>query len=366
MVKSNINKEGKNDRNNGEASSKYLKYFIGIIPVIVIVVVLAIVFSGNSKNYVAEVGNEKISVMEFNAYLKQVKNGMLYEAQINPGTPEAENFWKTANFNGLSAADEAKRQALDEIRRRKIQVIKAKEKKIKIEEQDKKEIDNQINAIIQQYGNSKAKTNEALMESIGMDLNGLRKMYIEGALAAKFYSSETSAINVSDDDIKSAYDSDTKSYDKLTVRHILISKQDLKTSQWFSEEKKNEAEKKAKDILAKVNSGEDMKKLAEEYSEDPPAKENGGEYSFTIFDRFVEEFKDWAVKANVGDTGIVETDYGYHVMKLEKREPVSFEDSKGNIKNKILQDKYTELLEQWEKDPAFVVKKNDKVYNTLQ
>ncbi len=370
MKRSDINEKRKNLNKNdktGLESSKYVLIFgsIAVVLIVVLVLITALGQNRNSNNYVAKVGNEKISVMEFNSYLSQVKNAMLNEAQINPNTPEAENFWKTANFNGLSATEEAKRQALDALREMKIQVIKAKEKNIKLSSDEKEYINSQINQIIEQSG-GKLKANESLMESTGLDLDALKKMYTEQFLAYKLYLDETSAMNVSDDEIKSEYDSDPRSFDKVTVRHILISKRDPETGQWLSEEKKIEAENKSKDILNRINAGEDMEKLAKEYSDDPPVEENGGVYTFTKYDSYVDEFKEWAIKANVGDTGIVETVYGYHVMRLENREPVSFEDVKENIKNEILQERFAELLEEWKKDPAYAVQTNDKVYNELQ
>lgn len=356
MRKADIDKKNKKNKKNDKSSLKSSRYILilGALVVIIVAIVLITAFSQNSKSYVAKVGSEKISVKEFNFYLEQVKSAMLAEAEINPDTPEAENFWKTANFDGLNATEEAKRQALDALRQLKIQVIKAKERNIKLSDEEKESI----------Y--AQAESDASALESDGLDANSLKQMYTEQYLAYKLYLNEISSMNITDDEVKSVYDSDTKSFDKVTARHILFSKMNTTTGEWLSEEEKAEAENKAKEILEKVNAGEDMEKLAKEYSEDPPVEENGGVYTFTKFDSYVDEFKDWAINANVGDTGIVETAYGYHVMRLENREAVPFEDVKTSIRNSMLQEKFIELLDEWEKDPAYVVQTNDKVYNTLQ
>jgi len=365
LKKNDINEKSKRTDKDTQTGPKYSKFILisAALVVAIVAIVLITAFSQNSKSYVAKVGKEKISVMEFNSYLSQVKSAMLSEAQINPDTPEAENFWKTANFNGLSATEEAKRQALDALREMKIQVIKAKEKNLKLTSEEKDLIESQIDQLIKQSG-SKAEANESLMKAMGLDIDGFRQAYTEQYLAYKLYMDETAAMNISDDEAKSVYDSDTKSFDKVTVRHILISKRDINNN-WLSEEEIAEAENKAKEILEKINAGEDMEKLAKEHSADPPVEENGGVYTFTKFDSYVDEFKDWAIKANVGDTGIVETSYGYHVMRLEDRESIPFEDVKENIKSSLMQEKFIELLEEWKKDPAYAVQTNDKVYNSL-
>ncbi|HHW00334.1 MAG TPA: hypothetical protein GXX36_12350 [Clostridiaceae bacterium] len=356
MKKADVNKKSKNTKKDKQSGGKYTKYvliFGALLVVAIVAIVLITAFNQNSKDYVAKVGSEKINLQVFDLYLEEVKSAMLNEAQINPDTPQAENFWKTANFDGLSATEEAKRQALDALRELKIQVMKAKEKNVKLLDEEKKILSDQAESDIQYYGNR-------------IDVSALKQLYMEQYLAYKFYLSETSAINITDDEIKSVYDSDPKSFDMVTARHILISKRNLETGEWYSEEEQQEAENMAKDLLERVNAGEDMEKLAQEYSEDTGVTENGGLYTFTKFDSYVQEFKDWAINANVGDTGIVESTYGYHVMRLENRETIPYEDVEAGIKNSMLQEKFKELLEEWKKDPAYAVKINDKVYNTLQ
>jgi len=354
LRKADINKKSKNTEKDVQSGSKYSKYILifGVLVVAIVAIVLITAFSQNSNDYVAKVGSEKISLQVFKLYLEEVKDGMLYEAQINPGTPEAENFWKTANFDGLSATEEAKRQALDAIRELKIQVMKAKEKNVELLDEEKKILLDQAQSDVAYYS---------------MDyLSSLKQLYLDQYLAYKFYLSETSAMSITDEEVKSIYDSDPRSFDQVTARHILISKMDIQTGEWRTEEEKLEAEKKAKELLERVNAGEDMEKLAQEYSEDTGVTENGGLYTFTKFDSYVEEFKDWAINANVGDTGIVESTYGYHVMRLENRETLPYEDVAAGIKNTTFQKRFKELLEEWKKDPAYAVKINEKVYNSVQ
>ncbi len=89
------------------------------------------------------------------------------------------------------------------------------------------------------------------------------------------------------------------------------------------EQYNKEAYQKAKDIIAKLNQGEDFAELAKKYSEDPGSKDKGGDLGFVKRGLFVPEF-DKAIfdDLKVGEitSEPVETIFGYHIIqKLEER-----------------------------------------------
>ncbi|HHW48222.1 MAG TPA: hypothetical protein GXX14_06350 [Clostridiaceae bacterium] len=363
-----MNKNKKRNKNEKvEAVEKWLKYgFIGLIVLVILGVAISWVIS-NTITYVATVGTEKISLGEFNMYLENVKYSMLLEAGIEEGTPEAETFWNTANFNGLSAIEEAKRRTLDGLKEQKIMVNKAKEYNLKLEKEDKEYIDQRVGQLIESNDNSRSKTDKYLKETYGITLSEYKKMNEDVILAQKAYRKEIENMNLTDEDYKKKYEADKSSYDTVTVRHILVSTLDPETKEPLDEEKKKEAEEKAKDIMERIKAGEDMKKLAKELSDDKPAvEENEGEYKFNKYGNFVPEFMDWAFKANVGDIDIVETYYGYHVMRLENRETTDFEEVKEYIEEEVENEKFVEKMEEWKKDPKYDVKKDPRVYDSIK
>jgi len=140
---------------------------------------------------------------------------------------------------------------------------------------------------------------------------------------------------------------------------------DPQTQQPYSKDKQEAAKTKADEILAKVKDGDDMEKLVKEYSEDNGAAENKGIYEVTENSQFVTEFKDWAVKAKVGDTGIVKTSYGYHVMKCDKKSTLEDKDVKDQVKALVQQKKITDKLDKLEKDKVYKVEKNVKAINKI-
>lgn len=97
---------------------------------------------------------------------------------------------------------------------------------------------------------------------------------------------------------------------KVTVKHILI--------QASTAEEKEEAKKKAAEVLEKAKGGEDFDKLIEEYNEDPGATDEG--YTFANDGTMVQEFADASFALNIDEiSGLVETDYGYHIIKRIER-----------------------------------------------
>lgn len=82
-----------------------------------------------------------------------------------------------------------------------------------------------------------------------------------------------------------------------------------------------EKKKKAEEILQRVKNGEDFAALAKEFSEDPGSKDKGGLYEGVVAKQFVPEFEAAALALNPGEVtqNLVETNYGYHIIKLEKK-----------------------------------------------
>ncbi len=107
----------------------------------------------------------------------------------------------------------------------------------------------------------------------------------------------------------------------VDVRHILIAfpTDDDGNVVEMTDEEKQEYYTKAKSIYDQYlqNPTEDnFATLATANTEDPGSKENGGLYEEVNVGEMVDAFNDWCFDAarKPGDTGIVETEYGYHIM----------------------------------------------------
>jgi peptidyl-prolyl cis-trans isomerase C len=105
--------------------------------------------------------------------------------------------------------------------------------------------------------------------------------------------------------------------EQVRVRHILI-----RVYPNASQKEKEEAKKKIMEIKSRIDKGEDFTTLAQKFSEDPVSKDRGGDLGFIAKGDTVEEFEKAAFSLKEGQVSdIVETKYGYHIIKVIERKP---------------------------------------------
>ena len=126
--------------------------------------------------------------------------------------------------------------------------------------------------------------------------------------------------------------------DKLVnVRHILVKFQggtkDTNGNVTYSEDEKKTAKEEAEKLLKQWQDGkaneESFGELANKESDDKDGKvTDGGLYEDIYPGQMVESFENWcfAEGRKAGDTGIVETEYGYHVMYFSSFDEMSYRD----------------------------------------
>lgn len=104
-----------------------------------------------------------------------------------------------------------------------------------------------------------------------------------------------------------------------SVRHILIRNPEEEDDARTDEELKKEAEAILQEFLDGDRTEASFVKLVVAYSEDPGSKATGGLYEDVSAGSMVSEFEQWCVEdgRKKSDTGIVKTDYGYHIMYFE-------------------------------------------------
>lgn len=160
----------------------------------------------------------------------------------------------------------------------------------------------------------------------------------------------------------------------VDVRHILV--------QFDSEAKDAAADKEAKKkeanaLYTSITEADDklakFLELCKTENDDPGSAETGGLYEYVGKGQMVKPFEDWCFDSvrKEGDMGIVETDYGYHIMYfVQTHEHPMW---KYTIADELANDEVSKMLEESiaadaytiAKDNAVVAKLNTSIYDSL-
>ncbi|WP_038287120.1 peptidylprolyl isomerase [Acetivibrio straminisolvens] len=343
--------------------------------VIAVIAVLAValavgcgVWYSYATSYVATVAGEKITSKEYKYFLGSVKIQMENDAQLEDQASK-EAFWDS-KIEGVDARELAKQRALDSCKEFKIQLLKAKEKGLFLNDKDMQEVENSITTLLSQMAqfNQAAKNTgvkimsaeEMFKDTYGINIEEYKEILKDLRLVFKFVEDEQKKISVTEEELENRYNENKDTFDKITIRHIIFYTVNPKTEVSLSAEDKQKLYDKAKDALQKVNKGEDMEALALELSEDSGVEGNKGllELNYTkASEPKLADLVKWAFEHKVGDTDIVETDYAYHVVRLEKR--TEYKDVVQNVKNVILAEKYNNILKEWTEESQYDLKENE-------
>ena len=155
-----------------------------------------------------------------------------------------------------------------------------------------------------------------------------------------YYQAELGSLEPTQEDLEAFYAEHQEEYESggvtkdskfVDVRHILVKLEGGTTNEagntTYSEEELAACREEAQAILDQWLAGdkteESFAALANEKSEDPGSNTNGGLYEQVYEGQMVQNFNDWCFDASraYGDYGLVETNYGYHVMFFVDSQP---------------------------------------------
>ena len=191
-------------------------------------------------------------------------------------------------------------------------IVEGEKLGIVLTDDEEAEINKGIEELKSSYGD---KFQEALAQSGFPNEQALAEMQRLQVLTDKITADAEKDLSkyISDEELKSAA-GDTE---KVTVKHILIAFDEEGLGD-VTDEKKAAAKAEAEEVLKKLNEGGDFDKMMAEYNDDPGATVEG--YTFADDGTMVQQFTDASFALEVGETsGLVETSYGYHIIRRMER-----------------------------------------------
>lgn len=163
----------------------------------------------------------------------------------------------------------------------------------------------------------------------GATVSGAKDYILLSGYAGSVQEDVLNAVNYTDEDLEAYYMAHAEDLAEkgvlmddtalINVRHILITWDDADGDGTPTDEEKAAALAAAEALLAEYETDpteEHFAQLANDHSTDPGSNTNGGLYENVYPGQMVTSFNDWCFDAarTPGDTGIVETNYGYHIM----------------------------------------------------
>jgi peptidyl-prolyl cis-trans isomerase C len=292
---------------------------------------------------VAKIGDEKITKTEIMAEFKPVISMMKENGQLGTIPPEV---WKT----------EVKKRVNDMIATKLLLKLAeaegCKPDPVKAEEEFKK-----ITAQLppEQLAETLAKQ--------GMTADAIKGRIAIGLAIQKWIEEKVATnIKVSDEDAEKFYNENLERFKKPeTVRasHILVKVDEIdpekaktmtdEQKKKASDELKQQALKKAQDILAKLKQGGDFAKLAVENSA-CPSKEKGGDLGAFERGKMTPVFEKAAFSLKPGEmSDVVETEFGYHIIKTTEKidsGTTPFNEVKGFLVEGLKKQKTSQIIQE--------------------
>lgn len=102
----------------------------------------------------------------------------------------------------------------------------------------------------------------------------------------------------------------------VRAQHMLVMHRDSKNAPPTVTRTKAEALERAEEALKKIKDGADVDEVFARYSDEPGAASRAGDLGTFSRRQMVRKFSDAAFRLKVGEvSGIVETEFGYHIIR---------------------------------------------------
>lgn len=297
-----------------------------LVATLALVMLVGITGCSVTQETVGQVNGEKITKKEFDQSLYQMQrrweqqSGMTFEGEA-----------------GQQMLDSLKEMVLEQLIAEKLLLQEAKEDGLKVKSE---EVSARLAQDKQMVGNND-EFKKILQEELNLTEREYKKYLEDQLLLEKLYNQVVADVKVDETEVKNYYDQNQGTFvvpEQWHVKHILVN-----------------TEEEANQVIKDLKGGADFAQLAVDKSIDPSAPDNKGDLGFIDeTTNFVEEFKTAAFALEVGQlSSPVKSDYGYHVIKLEERQPArqqTYEEAKFQIESWMTQQKQSEKFQLFMED----------------
>lgn len=308
----------------------------------IIIFIITLMLTGciTSNDYAVKIGNEKISRGEYLVYLMEQKKS--FEQQ--GGT----DIWE-ADFDGVSAEDVAKQNAVNTLVMVKTAVKQTSELGISLTDEDKKNAEVQTQELLNDFSDED-------LENLDLTEEKICKIMEEVALQQKVYAYVTDSYTVNEAEFNeylNQYYAEHKSdFTKYMIKEIFL-QPDISGT---------ENKELINDAYNKIKNGASFDSVLKELS--PESSTDAFEMDTSLY---TENTLNQIYSHNKGDSFLVEDTDGYHIFYIEDIISSSLESIEPQIREAYINDKKQSIYQaqnrSWQGD--ITVEKNDAVWNNI-
>lgn len=222
---------------------------------------------------------------------------------------------------------------------------------------DSNEVENRLTSIKNRFQDEKQfqeKLNEAGLTEEKLR-NQIHRQIVIGELIKKEIAPN---VKVTPQDAKKYYNENPEKFrqpERVRAQHIL-----MKVEKEDSEDKKAEARQKLIKLQKRILAGEDFSNLAREHSQGP-SNVRGGDLGYFTKGQMVKPFEEVAFKLAPNEVSdIVETRFGYHLIKVLDHQPESSSPYEA-IEKKLMSFLFNEQLQQKLKPYVLALREKAKI-----
>ncbi len=232
---------------------------------------------------------------------------------------EIENQIISYQSQGMLIDQNTRCQLFEEMLFQKLLLNQAKIDSVEVTDaQVESEMNRRLRYFISQIGSEK-KLEEYYQKSIAEIKDEFRELVKEQMLAQQMQQKITGNVRVTPSEVKEFYETLPKDSIPLINSQVEIAQIMIKAP--ISEQAKLAAREEIEAIRKRILNGESFSTLAVLYSDDQGSAIKGGELGFTGRAEFVPEFSAVAFSLKGNEISeVVETQFGYHIIQLIKRE----------------------------------------------
>jgi len=244
-----------------------------------------------------------------------------------------------------SYVEQFRQLALEQLIRRTLLDEEIREAKIVISDQA---VRNHIQEMASAEGMSVAAFTEAI-ERQGRTMEEIKREVRAGLARNQFMETIWEGkINVTEQDARKYYEENTEEFnvpELVRASHILVTPEAVGDPNSMAN-----ARARAEELLAEVKAGADFAEVAKAHSSCPSAP-GGGDLGFFPRGKTTPRFEKSAFALEAGQiSDVVETDYGFHIIKVtDRKEPstITFEQGKKRIIEKLIEEKQIEFANEY-------------------